>query len=35
MKAIYNLIKYIVLKNEHNSEDEFEALDKFFENLPF
>lgn len=35
MKAIYELIKSIVLKNEPNSEDEFEALDKFFENLLF
>lgn len=35
MKAIYELIKYIVLKNEPNSQDEFDALDKFFEQLPF
>jgi hypothetical protein len=35
MKAIYNLIKKIVGDNEPNSKDEFEVLDKFFENLPF
>ena len=35
MKSIYNLIKKIVGDNEPNSKDEFEVLDKFFENLPF
>lgn len=35
MKDIYNLIKYIVTKNEPNADDEFEALDKIFGNLPF
>lgn len=35
MKAIYKLIKKIVGDNEPNSKDEFEVLDKFFENLPF
>lgn len=35
MKTIYNLIKKIVGGNEPNSNDEFEVLDKFFENLPF
>lgn len=35
MKAIYRLIKKIVGDNEPNSKDDFEVLDKFFENLPF
>ena len=35
MKAIYNLIKKIVGGNEPNSKDEFEVLDKLFDNLPF
>ena len=35
MKTIYNLIKKIVGGNEPNSKEEFEVLDKFFENLPF
>ncbi len=35
MKTIYKLIKKIVGDNEPNSKDEFEVLDKFFENLPF
>lgn len=35
MKAIYELIKFIVGNNEPNSDDEFAVLDKFFEKLPF
>lgn len=35
MKFIYELIKKIVLDNEHNAADEFAWLDKIFENLPF
>lgn len=35
MKFIYELIRDLVLKYEHNAADEFAWLDKIFENLPF
>lgn len=35
MKAIYELIRDIVLKYEHNAKDEFAWLDMIFGNLPF
>lgn len=35
MKAIYELIKYIVLSFEHDAADEFAWLDEIFGKLPF
>ena len=35
MGAIYGMIKSIVKYFERNSEDDFDILDKFFENLLF
>ncbi len=35
MKTIYELIKYIVIKNEPNAENDFAAMDPFFEWMPF
>ena len=35
MKTIYTLITEIVLANEPNAKDEFEAMDPFFEWMPF
>lgn len=35
MKTIYELIKHIVISNEPNAEDDFAAMDPFFEWMPF
>ena len=35
MKGIYEFIRNIIMDNEPNAKDEFEWLDKIFENLPF
>ena len=35
MKTIYNLIKNIVTANEPDAKDDFEAMDPFFEWMPF